>query len=401
MKRMGWILMLGLTAAPCAWSAPKKITAQELKDMLTQMQQEKKSDDDVSTALKQVEMSEQLTPAMLNSLGSLLPGQQSLAQVYILEARGAMLPPPPSDIPNDPAPDAAAQKALLDKAADYVSKTYDQLPDVTATRTTIRFQDNMETVASSSGLHGSATDVSTGSGFTDSAQYFRFLGTADTAIVSDKGVEKMPTAKDTTPWGANRMIALEEQGPELNTDMSEAQAGGKTAFVRWELVNGKKAAVFSFAVEKKKAHYAVNYCCYPDTDQTGVATFTSASLGGARGGSGGGGGAKGNMQTNTNWKPWKSSVGYHGELFVNADTGIVVRLIHEADFKPSDVVHQEATRIDYDPVTIGDKTLVLETKSFTNTEDVPKGEDSSGKFSLRHTLFYSEYKNYQLAGAAH
>lgn len=398
MKQFGCILLVLLAAMP-AWPAAKKITAQELKDMLTTMQQEKKSDDEVATQLKQVEMSEQLTPAMLNSLGSLLPGQQSLAQVYVLEARGAMLPPPPADIPSDPAPDAATQKAILDKAANYVSSTYEQLPDVTATKTTIRFQDNMQAVASSSGMKGSAVDASTTSGLSDSAQYFRFLGTADTTAESDKGVEKMPTTKDTTPWGANRMIALEEQGPVLNTVMQEAQAMGKIEWLRWEMVNGKKTAVFSFAVEKKKAHYAVNYCCYPDTDQAGVANFSSASTGSLNGGRGGG--ASGNFQTSTNWKPWKSNVGYHGELFVNPDTGIVVRLIHDADFKASDIVHQEETRIDYDPVSVGGKELVLPVKSFTNTEDVPKGEDYSGKFSLRHTLFYTEYKNYQPSGAAH
>lgn len=391
MKRWGLILVALMAAAP-AWSAAKKITAQELKDMLTQMQEQKKSDDDVSTALKQVEMSEQLTPAMLNILGSLVPGQQSLAQVYILEARGAMLPAPAADIPSDPVPDAATQKAILDKAADYVSKTYGQLPDVTATKTTIRFQDNMDTVAQSSGIHGGATDVSTSSGLGATAQFYRFINTADTTVESDKGVEKFSMPKDKGQWGGNGMIVPEEQGPELNSALNEAQATGKISWLRWEMVNGKKTAVFAYTVEKKKAHYAVNYCCYPDTDQAGVATFTSASTG-ARGG-----GAHGNFQTNTSWKPWKTNTGYHGELFINPDTGIVVRLISEADFKPSDVVHQEDTRIDYDPVTVGDKTLVVPVKSFTNTEDVPKGEDSSGKFSLRHTLFYAEYKNYQLAG---
>ncbi len=398
MKHAVWILLVAMAASP-AWPAAKKITAQELKDMLTSMQQEKKTDDEVATELKQVEVTEELTPAMLNSLGPLLPGQQSLAQVYILEARSAMLPPPAADIPNDAVPDAAAQKAILDKAANYVSSTYNQLPDLTATKTTIRFQDNMETIASSSGMHGSATDVSTNSGLSDSAQYFRFLGTEDTSIESDKGVEKMPAEKDKTPWGANRMIAPEEQGPDLNAVMKEAEADGKTTWLRWQNVNGVKTAVFSYSVEKKKAHYTVNYCCYPDTDQAGIATFSSASLSSAHGGSGGG--AHGNFQTNTSWKPWKSSVGYHGELFINPDTGIVVRLIHDADLKSSDIVHQEEVRIDYDPVAASGKTLVLPVKSFTNTEDVPKGEDYSSKFSMRHTLFYSEYKNYQLAGAAH
>ena len=396
MKRFGLCLLFLMAAAPL-WPAAKKITAQELKDMLTQMQQQKKSDDDVATALKQVEMSEQLTPAILNQLGSLVAGQQSLAQMYVLEARSAMLPPPPADIPTDPAPDAAGQKALLDKAGDYVSKTYSQLPDVTATKTTIRFQDNMETVAASSGLHGSASDVTTSFGLSESAKFYRFLGTADVSVESDKGVEKMPSEKDKTPWGANKMIALEEEGPVLPTVLNEAQSAGKITWLRWELVNGKKAAVFAFVVDKKKSRYGVNICCYPDTDQAGMASFQSAAT--ARGP--GGGGAKGNFQTNTSWKPFKSTVPYHGELFINNDTGIVVRLVNDADLKSSDVVHQEATRIDYDPVTIGDKMLVLPTKKFVNTEDVPGGEDSAAKFSVRHTLFYTEYKNYQLAGAAH
>jgi hypothetical protein len=401
MKRMVWLVLLCTLPAP-VWAANKKVTAQELKDMLTQMQQQKKSDDEIANALKQVDVTDQLTAEMLNSLGPLLPGQQSLAQVYILEARTAMLPPPAAEVPTDPAPDAAAQKALLDKAADYVSKTYGQLPDVTATKETLRFQDSMDTVASSSGMHSSASEVDTGFGLSNSPQYFRFINTADVAIESHNGVEKMPSAKDSTPWGRNGYIALQEQGPVLQTAFNEAQAAGKVAFVRWELVNGKKTAVFSFAVDKKKSHYSVNFCCFPDTDQTGTARFSGANGAGQPGGSqGASGGAKGNFQTNTTWKPYKTNTGYHGEIFINAETGIVVRLINQAEFKSSEVIHQEDTRIDFGPVTIGDKPLVLPVKEFVNTEVVPAGEDAAGKYSVRHTLFYTEFKNYQLASAAH
>jgi hypothetical protein len=400
MKRFGWILMFAMAAAP-GWSASKKITAEELKAMLAAAQQDKKTDEALATELKQVEMSEQLTPATLNALASYVPGAQTLAQVYILEARGAMLPPPASDLPTTPPLDPAAQKALLDKAVDYVNKTYAQLPDVTATKTTIRFQDSMDTVASSSGMHSSASELDTSSGLGASAQYYRFVNTANTPSESVHGVEKMSGEKDKTPWGANGMIALQEPGPILTNLIQEAETAEKISWLRWELVNGKPAAVFSFSVDKKKSHYAVNFCCFPDTEQAGTLSYSMKPGGGGSAPSSTNATAKGNLQTNTDWKNYKATVPYHGELFINAETGIVVRVVSRADFKSSDVVHQEDTRIDYDPTTIGNQTLVLPTKEFVNTEVVPKGEDSSGKYSVRHTLFYTEYKNYALAGAGH
>jgi hypothetical protein len=65
------------------------------------------------------------------------------------------------------------------------------------------------------------------------------------------------------------------------------------------------------------------------------------------------------------------------------------------------VVHQEDQRIDYSPVKVGDKMLVLPVKTVINTEVVPNGDSGAGKYSTRHTLFSSEYKDYQPAGAAH
>ena len=114
----------------------------------------------------------------------------------------------------------------------------------------------------------------------------------------------------------------------------------------------------------------------------------------------GAGGAKGNFQTNTNWHNFKSNVPYHGELFIDADSGIVLRMITEAELKPSDVVHQEDTRVDYGPVNVGGKMLVLPIKTVIDTEVVPNGDSgSAGRYSTRRTLFTSEYKEYQLGGA--
>ena len=45
-----------------------------------------------------------------------------------------------------------------------------------------------------------------------------------------------------------------------------------------------------------------------------------------------------------------------------------------SEFKNSDLVHQEDQRIDYGPVTVGDKTLVLPVRKMLNTEVVPTGD---------------------------
>jgi len=395
MKRFGWVLLVLLVATP-AWCA-KKITVEQLKDTLASLQQAKKTDAEVANALKQVELSEQLSRSVMNSLAAAVPGPLSTEQIYVLEALSAMLPPPAADLPTTPAPDAAAQKAVLDKAAEYVTKTYAQLPSLTATKTTVRFQDNVEAAAPSSGMTGGAKDITTGSSFVNAYQFIHYINSTESTVASQRGAEQPPSEKDKTPWGANRMIALQEPAPSLGIVFQEAQDAGTIKWARWETVNAKPAAVFSFDVPKKKSHFAVNVCCFPNVDQAGKVQFSSAALGGLPGGSGGG--ASGNMQTNTSWHEFKANVPYHGELFIDPDTGIVVRMITMANLKPTEVVHQADTRIDYIPIAVDGKTLVLPMKTFVNTEVVPNGDSgSAGKYSTRRTLFTAEYKNYSLAG---
>jgi hypothetical protein len=357
MKRFGWILAL-LTAASPAWAA-KSINVQQLRELLTTDHQAKKADADVANDLKQVVLTEELTTAVMNSYAPLIPGQATLEQIYVLQARSAVLAPPASDIPTAPAPDAAAQKAMLDKATDYAGKTYAQLPTVTATKTTIRFQDTVTALAVP-GNHSAPVNANDPS--------IHAINTAEASINIHNGIEDNPMVKDKTPWGPNGYIALLGQGPVLSTVLQEANAAGKFAWLRWENVNGKTVGVFSFAVDKKKSHYAINYCCFPEADQDG------------------------NIKS---WSNYKATMPYHGAIFIEPDTGIVVRLVTQSDLKSSDTVNQEDQRIDYLPVAVGGKTLVLPSKSFVTTALFPTGDSSAGKTMIRHTLFVSDYKDYK------
>jgi hypothetical protein len=111
----------------------------------------------------------------------------------------------------------------------------------------------------------------------------------------------------------------------------------------------------------------------------------------------GAGAVHGNMQTNTSYdQVFKATVPYHGEIFIDPDTGIVIRLITQAEFKTSDMVQKEDRRIDYGPMVAGAKALVP-VKAIVQTIDVPNGDAGSSKFTTRTTLLNSDYKSYQAA----
>jgi len=379
MKRLQWIVVLLLAASP-AWAA-KKITVQELKELLIARQQAGKTDADVATDLRDVELTEELTRSTMNSFAPFTLGQLTTEQLFVLEARSAMLAPPATDLPATPAPDAATQKAILDKAVDYATKTYAQLPAVTGTKDTRRFQDGAETTLGSLGSHSAATVAAT-------ISPIRYTAGTEVQVTLRNGAEQIPAEKEKTQWGANGLIALLGQGPALSTVLEEAQATGKIGWVRWETVNGHQAAVYSFSVDKKKSHYAVNYCCFPDSDQAGAMGLRGQTQNGGQG----------NYGVNTTWKPYKATVPYHGEIFVSPDTGVVVRLITEAEFKSSDLVRQEDQRIDYGPATIGGQALILPERSIIDTLTLPFGDSGQARFITRHTIFTTDYKNYQSGG---
>lgn len=366
-----------LLAVPAFSAGARKITLAELQEMLATMHKQNKSDAETAAALVQVELTEQLDRATRNSLMNEVPGKLATEQLYVFEARSALLPPPPSGIPATPPLAPAAQQALLTKAASYASGTWAQLPSLTAIKTTLRFQDNMEALADGGRIHGGSSDSSTGLGV-NPYDYIHYINSSDTEIALDKGAEKLP--RDTNQWGRNKMIESMEPDPDLATIFAEATQYGNLKWERWQLVDGKPAAVFSYDVPKTKSRMAVDVCCFPQIDQAGVTNMADT---------------RGNFQTNTEWDHYREkNVGFHGEFFIDPGTGTIVRMNTIDEQKSSDMVHQLDIRIDYGPVVIGGKALIVPTRSFMVTEVVPNGEAGAGGFSTRTTLFLSEYKNY-------
>ncbi|MGA8087567.1 MAG: hypothetical protein WCA10_09685 [Terracidiphilus sp.] len=380
MKRFIWLVVILLIASP-GW-AVKKMTEQQLKDLLAADQRSQKSDAEVAADLKDIDLTEELTHSTMDSFKPLVPGQLTTEQLFVLEIRSAVLPPPASEIPATAAPDATKQKAILDKATDYATKTYAQMPALTATRTLRRFQDSAQQDQPALGSHGSAVLAAT---YTP----IRYTASDDASVTFKNGTEVNPLASEKAHWGENSMIALLGQAPEPAAVLQEAQAAGKISWLRWETVAGHDLAVFSYSVDKKKSHYAVDYCCFPGTSQAGPVGMRGTV----------GGGDAGNYQTSATWKNFKSNEAYRGEIFVDPDTGIIYRLITQVEFKGSDPVKAENQRIDYGVETIGDKKVVVPGFVTIDTVEQPFPDSPQGRYILRHTLFTENYSGYKLAGS--
>jgi hypothetical protein len=367
MKQLGWILVLLMMASP-AW-ADKKITVQQLKDMLVLMKQGKKTDDEVSTQLKGIELSEELTAAAKLSLLFMSPGPLTSEQISVLEARTSMLAPPSSDLPDLPTPDAAAQKAILDKAIGFAAKNDQQIPRLTA----------MKAVAH----YGHLNDFNRWGNYGGVQQGGMVRDRGDKSIMNltsrytetveiDQGVEKVTVS--TADSHLRRISPMSEGGtrPAPNLIISKAVEGGNIRWLRWETISGTKTAVFSFAVDKRNELYAVDYCC-----------FLTA------------------RNQDFEWKPYKKTVGLHGELFIDPDTGTTFRIVLQAELSPTDYVEQEDTRIDYGKETVDGNVYVVPEGSFTQVYLDAAGDTPTKGPVMRRTILVAGYSNYALASAAH
>jgi len=371
MKRFGWIFAVLMLASP-AWAANKSISVQQLKDMLDSLQQFKKTDAEVADRLKEIELNEELTGSTANSLISYLPGPLSGEQIEILKGQSAFLAPPATDLPATPAPDEAAQKAILAKAADFVTKVYVQNPHLSVIKNMLRYEDQVITT-NSVGLH--APNLLLGQ--------VKLVNKQVDPVETNKGVEAAAVSRAKTKWGVNGELSEGEPGTNLGAIFLEASSAGKIVWLRWQMIDGKQIAVFSFAVEKKKSHFDVNYCCFPNTETEDRIALPMTV---------------GAIQSVSTWETFKKVVGYHGEFFINPDTGLVVRVITHADMKPTEFVSREDRRIDYGTIVVAGREYQLPRVSVTVMEAVPNGDNPNSTCIFRHTMFHVSYQNYKLAG---
>ncbi|MDR3739740.1 MAG: VWA domain-containing protein [Terracidiphilus sp.] len=322
------VLVLMLTAAMPPAFAARRVTVQQLEQVLSTLQH--MQDGDIARQLSELQLTERLSRGKYELLKSGLQSEKSRQAFAALADESEFLSLPSSEIPNKSTPDLTEQRRIMGLVVAYVSKSVPQLPNFMATRQTTRFQNTPQRQGSNEVQFSPLHPIDT---FTATVLY------RDGREMVDQGTtgEKDPSLpqRGLSSWG--------EFGPILSTVLLDA-AQNKLSWSHWEESSSGPLAVFAYSVPKEKSHYEVDYCCILNSEETSAHVFHEL-------------------------------VGYHGEITVDAESGVIQRLKIEADLRPGEPVSRAALLVEYAPVKIGGKIYICPVRSIADSRAQSETQD--------------------------
>jgi hypothetical protein len=322
MQKLVFVVALAWFFSPmlAAQDAPLQLrTVQQFEKMLAAAHT--KRDGEFARQLYVTELTERLSAEKLARWKAQMPGAKSREALTAVADRSEFLNLPSAEIPTAPAPDVAAQRKMMAQTVNYVSKTIHQLPNLLATRTTIAFQDQ---------------PLRADSFLLTVPQPFHSVG-------KDKGTIRYLDGKEVVqsgPFaqGVQGLTTSGEFGTIMVTVMVDA-AQGKLAWSHWEAASSGIEAVYSFTIPAAKSHYELFCQCFQKKAGTRVGSPIFSPI------------------------LYKRFYGYHGELAVDPSNGTILRLVVQADLKPTDPFVKAAIVVEYGPVELGGKTYICPIRS--------------------------------------
>jgi hypothetical protein len=211
-------------------SASSNVTAEELEHIVAVAVHQ--PDAEAAREISGLVLTERLSSARLARCLVDLPGPRAKDALLAVADTSAFLLPPRTEIPDLAEPDTAAQRRIMELAANYVKSTIRNLPNLSATRVTTTFAQKLspETPLRLAGKHQARV------------------------IYRDGDERESPIGRA----GEERSLTTSgEFGPILGTALLDAAQGSLT-WSRWEQGPAGPEAVFTYAVDAKESHYKVD-----------------------------------------------------------------------------------------------------------------------------------------------
>lgn len=300
----------------------KRVTVRELEQILGAAGE--MHDRDLAEQLRGLELTERLSSRQLSLWENRLRGNKSKAALAVLGDGSVFLEPPAAEILPDAAPDHETQVAMLSKTVKYLDETLPQLPDFSATRVTVEYEqasqkedDSWKTALADQSLREGATEKT----------ILRYRNGKEQQDAQKKRAVRGASGKDLNFKGIF--------GPILKSVLLDATTSGKLTWSQWEGDQTARVAVFRYRVDSKNSHYSVVHCC---------------------------------LRRERVFHTWPA---YHGELAVDPGTGAILRLTMEAEtgwvlesnWQPVRPVKGTNMMVEYGPVELGGKHYICPLRS--------------------------------------
>lgn len=305
---------MGKIAAHCeseeqpARSGLQSVSADDVERIFTE--DKGRSDAAVARQLSGVELMERMSNSRLQSLEKSAPGAKSRLALLLLADASVFLARAAPEEPIQALPDLGQQRHMIALTLDYLGKTLPKLPNFYATRTTVRYEGDVQKV---SRMGSEARDAS----------LWRRVGGSEVTVLYRDGKELVD------PRGSEMRSAHPENeglitkgtfGPILSTVIVDA-AHGEMTWNRWERGSAGTLAVFRYCVPEDQSHYSV------------AAGFA------------------------------EQAGGYHGEVAIDPATGAILSLTVMANPLPGSRIVRGDVMVEYGPVEIGGKTYTCPIRS--------------------------------------
>jgi hypothetical protein len=341
--------------------AGKRVNIEQVEQLLASARN--LPDAKLAEKLSGLELVERATSARLSRWQKDFPGARTREALLALADASAFLDLPPTEILPNAEPDTETLVQIYARAIAYASKTIQKLPDFSARRTTLYFDDLSvaQRVREKSTSDGSRVLHASGAqGVLPPGAALLRDGDASSLVVTYRdGNEVEDTASTKSKKSESRgsgLTTFGEFGPIISVVIGDAKHG-KVYWSHWEQGANGPLAVFRYRVPQESSHFMV------------------------KGG--------GNIP---------QCPSYHGEIAVDPASGTILRITLESDWKPPFQPSESNVLVEYGPVQIGNQTYTCPIKGVALSklpDPSAQGTNASGDMFAAQTfvndITFTEY----------
>lgn len=324
----------------------------ELASSIASAQSAHQSDKEIARRIADVELTQRLTESTLATFLGQGLGPQTTEALHLLADESSFLDPPASELPDIQPPTSAEKREIIARADDYALHYIKKLPNFLCTLVVRRF-DNQ-----------------------NSSKRVQLRDTASGELSFDlvKGSDAVQAVNGSIDPGNGLSRGMISHG-EFGGLLAQIFFGGSHAqavWSHWEVVEGKRVAVFNYSVDKAYSSYTVSYCCQPD-----LVKIKTASK---------------------------------GQLSIDPASGAILRMTEQAvDIPALFPVHNAGIMVEYRVVDIAGKSYLLPIRSISIADlqfnavasalaGVPSSiagqYDSARGYDALHSLNEVQFTNY-------